>query len=413
MTATEAVTYDPYDPVIDLDPHPTWRRLRDEAPLYFNEHHNFYALSRYDDVLAGLTDWQTYSSGRSTVLELIDPLAPDVEGEPDGQMMIFTDPPYHDTLRGLVSRSFTPRRVGGLEDSVRKLCRARFDAVAGSGGFDYLGDFAGAIPAMVIGQLLGIPAEDQEDLARWTDQFMHYDPDFDPPGQVLGVRQMGPVRVAGMKKLVGYLEATIDARTRQPADDMISALLAAEVPRSDGGSRRLSRPEVSSFVLLLFTAGAETTARLLGWTPILLARHPDQRRRLAADRTLLTGAVEELLRYESPSPIQARWIARDVELHGQVVPRGSKMALLNAAANRDERHFPDADRFDVERKTDRNLAFGYSAHFCLGAALARLEGRVVLDETLDRLGEWEVDEDEVEFVRTTTVRGPAKVPVTY
>jgi len=413
MTATAPVTYDPYDPVIDVDPHPTWRRLRDEAPLYWNEHHGFYALSRYDDVLAGLTDWQTYSSGHSTVLELIDPLAPDDEGDPEGQMMIFTDPPYHDTLRGLVSRSFTPRRVGGLEESVRALCRARLDAVAGSGGFDYLGDFAGLIPAMVIGQLLGIPAEDQEDLGHWTDQFMHYDPDLDPPGQVLGVRQLGPVRVAGMKQLVGYLEETIDARSRRPADDMISALVAAEVPRPDGGRRRLSRREVSSFVLLLFTAGAETTARLLGWTPILLARHPDQRRRLAADRTLLTGAVEELLRYESPSPIQARWIARDVELHGQIVPRGSKMALLNAAANRDERHFPDADRFDVERKTDRNLAFGYSAHFCLGAALARLEGRVVLDETLDRLVEWEVDEDAVEFVRTTTVRGPAKVPVTY
>jgi cytochrome P450 len=169
---------------------------------------------------------------------------------------------------------------------------------------------------------------------------------------------------------------------------------------------------VSSFVLLLFAAGAETTARLLGWTPILLARHPDQRRRLVEDRTLLAGAVEELLRYESPSPIQARWVTRDVELHGEVVPRGSKMALLNAAANRDGRHFPDPDRFDVARSADRNLAFGYGAHFCLGAALARLEGRVVLDETLDRLPTWEVDESAVEFVRTTTVRGPARVPVT-
>ena len=165
-------------------------------------------------------------------------------------------------------------------------------------------------------------------------------------------------------------------------------------------------------MLLLFTAGAETTARLLGWTPVLLGRHPDQRRRLVEDRTLLAGAVEELLRYEAPSPIQARWVTRDVEWHGQVVPRGSKMALLNASANRDGRHFPDPDRFDIERSADRNLTFGYSAHFCLGAALARLEGRVVLDETLTRMPEWDVDEERVEFVRTTTVRGPAKVPVT-
>jgi cytochrome P450 len=346
------------------------------------------------------------------VLELIDPLAPDRDGDPEGQPMIFTDPPYHDTLRGLVSRSFTPRRVGDLEDRVRRLCRARLDEVAGAGGFDYLGDFAGIIPAMVVGELLGIPAEDQQDLGHWTDQFMHYDPELDPPGEVRGVRQLGPVRVQGMKKLIGYLEATIDARTRRPAGDMISSLLAAEVPLPGGGRRRLSRPEVSSFVLLLFAAGAETTARLLGWTPILLARHPDQRRRLVEDRTLLAGAVEELLRYESPSPIQARWVTRDVELHGEVVPRGSKMALLNAAANRDGRHFPDPDRFDVARSADRNLAFGYGAHFCLGAALARLEGRVVLDETLDRLPTWEVDESAVEFVRTTTVRGPARVPVT-
>jgi cytochrome P450 len=407
------LSYDPYDPVIDLDPHETWRRLRDEAPLYHNDRLGFYALSRYDDVLAGLTDWHTYSSGRSTVLELIDPLAPAREGEPEGHPMIFTDPPYHDVLRGLVSRSFTPRRVGAIEQRVRDLCRAGFDEVAGPGGFDFLADFAGLIPAMVIGELLGIPAEDQRDLGHWTDQFMHYDPDLDPPGEVLGVKQLGPVRVEGMKKLVGYLEATIDARTARPADDMISALLAAEVPQPDGGVRRLSRPEVQSFVLLLFAAGAETTARLLGWTAILLARHPDQRAELAADRSLLPGAVEELLRYESPSPIQARYVTRDVELHGEVVPQGSKMALLNASANRDGRHYDDPDRFDVKRQADRNLAFGYGTHFCLGAALARLEGRVVLDETLDRLPEWHVDESAVEFVRTTTVRGPAKVPITY
>jgi cytochrome P450 len=170
---------------------------------------------------------------------------------------------------------------------------------------------------------------------------------------------------------------------------------------------------VISFFLLLFTAGSETTARLLGWSAVLLARHPDQRARLVEDRSLVPNAVEELLRYESPSPIQARWVTRDVELHGRMVPAGSKMALLNAAANRDGRHFPDPDRFDVGRPIDRTLAFGYGAHFCLGAALARLEGRVVLDEVLDRLPAWDVDEDRVEFVRTTTVRGPARVPVSW
>jgi cytochrome P450 len=413
MTTTELI-YDPYDPVIDVDPHETWRRLRHEAPLYRNERLGFYAVSRYDDVLAGLTDWKTYSSGRGTVLELIDPLAPERDGDPEGSPMIFTDPPYHDVLRGLVSRSFTPRRVGALEERIRDLCRRRLDAVTGvgAGGFDYLVDFAGPIPAMVIGELLGIPEEDQLTLGRWTDQFMHYDPDLETGDEVMGVKQLNPTRIEGMTNLMRYLQAMIDERRERPADDMVSALLTGEVPLPDGGRRRLSRPEVSSFVLLLFAAGAETTARLLGWTAVLLARHPDQRRLLVDDRSLLPSAVEELLRYESPSPIQARWLTRDVELYGQVVPRGSKMALLNAAANRDERHFTDPDRFDVERSTDRNLAFGYGAHFCLGAALARLEGRVVLDETLTRLPEWDVDEGRVEFVRTTTVRGPASVPVT-
>jgi len=405
------VRYDPYDPVIDVDPHPTWRWLRDESPLYRHDRLGFYALSRYDDVLDALLDWQTYSSARGTLLELIDPLAPDGGAEPVGAPMIFTDPPYHDLLRRLVSRAFTPRRVAAMERRVRELCRGRLDPLAGSVGFDYLEDFAAAIPPMIIGELLGIPASDQRQLGRWTDQFMHYDPALEPPGEVLGVKQLNPVKLEGARQLVAYLDAAVDERAADPGDDLVSGLLRAEIELADGTVRRLDRAEVTSFFLLLFTAGSETTARLLGWAAILLARHPDQRERLVADPALVPNAVEELLRYESPSPIQARWVTRDVELHGQVVPRGSKMALLNAAANRDERHFPEPDRFDVGRTIDRHLAFGYGAHFCLGAALARLEGRVVIEETLARLPRWEVDESRVRFVRTTTVRGPAGVPI--
>jgi cytochrome P450 len=407
------VTYDPYDPVVDADPHDTWRRLRDEAPLYRNERLGFYALSRYDDVLAGLLDWRTYSSGRGTVLELIDPLAPEVEGPREGEPMIFADPPYHDLLRSLVSRAFTPRRIGSLEDRIRRLCRSRFDDLAGSGGFDYLEDFASLIPAMVIGDLLGIPEGDLPALGHWADQFMHYDPELETGDEVLGIKQLNPTRLEGATKLMSYLESAVDERLARPGDDLMSGLVQAELTLDDGTVRRLSRPEVMAFFVLLFTAGAETTARLLGWSVVLLARHPDQRALLAADRSLLPNAVEELLRYESPSPIQARWVTRDVELHGQVVPRGSKMALLNASANRDRRHFADPDRFDVTRSIDRQLAFGYGGHFCLGAALARLEGRVVLDETLDRLPAWEVDEARVSMVRTTTVRGPAHVPISW
>ncbi len=364
-------------------------------------------------MLAALLDWETYSSGRGTLLELIDPLAPDPGNVVEGSPMIFTDPPYHDLLRGLVSRTFTPRRMAALEDRIRALCRRELDRVAGSRGFDFVADFAGPIPAMVIGELLGVPAADQRDLGHWADQLMHYDPELETGDQIEGMRQLNPTRIEGATNLLRYLEAAVDERMARPGDDLISGLIRSEITLADGTRRRLSRPEVSSFFLLLFTAGAETTARLLGWSAVLLARHPDQRARLAADRSLVPNAIEELLRYESPSPIQARWVTRDVELHGRVVPRGSKMALLNAAANRDERHFADPDRFDVGRSIDRTLAFGYGGHFCLGAALARLEGRVIVDEALARLPAWEVDEAQVGFVRTTTVRGPAQVPISW
>jgi cytochrome P450 len=188
-------------------------------------------------------------------------------------------------------------------------------------------------------------------------------------------------------------------------------LLDIEVKRPDGSSRALEAGEVESFCFLLQSAGSETTARLLGWSAVLLARHPEQRAKLVDEPALIPNAVEELLRYEAPSPIQARLVTRDVELHGVTVPAGSKMALLNGAAGRDARAYDDPDRFDVERSIDRHLSFGYSTHFCLGAALARLEARVIIDELLARYPQWAVDESRVEMVHTTTVRGPAHVPL--
>ncbi len=394
--------YDPYDADIDMHPHPVWRRLRDEAPLYYNEQYDFYALSRYEDVLAASLEWQTYSSARGTVLEMID-TSPALDGlSPYGtKMMIFLDPPPHDELRKLVSRAFTPRRVSALEDRTRELCRELLEAQAGGSGFDYLDDFAARIPVMLISALLGIPKEDQNQLRIWADLMLRYEPE--------GV---SPEKLAGLRSLNEYMANFVREREARPQDDMVSDLLASEIALEDGTRRKLDFEEVMAFFTLLQVAGSETTARLLGWAAVLLARHPEQREKLLANRELIGNAVEELLRYEAPSPIQARFVTRDVEWHGQSVPARSKVALLTGSAGRDEREYPNADRFDVERRFDRHVTFGYGIHFCLGASLARLESRVVLDETLAHFPEWGVDESKVEFVRTTTVRGPARVPIT-
>jgi cytochrome P450 len=205
--------------------------------------------------------------------------------------------------------------------------------------------------------------------------------------------------------------AYVDWRIDHPSDDLMTELLTAEFTDENGTVRTLTRDEILGYIGLLSGAGNETTTRLIGWAGKLLAELPDQRQNLVDDPTLIPGAVEELLRYEPPSPVQARYVMRDVELHGQVVPGGSALLLLNASANRDEREFPDPDCFDIHRKIKRHLSFGYGLHFCLGAHLARLEARVTLEELFKRFSEWEVDWDNAVQARTSTVRGWEKLPV--
>ena len=404
MSASSAPPYyDPYDAAIDADPYPVWQRLRDDAPLYYNEQHDFYALSRFADVHAASLDWQTCSSARGTVIEIID-THPPFEGAPDSDaslgMMIFMDPPRHDELRRLVNRAFTPRRVAALDVRVRELCAEFLEPRRGSAGFAYVEDFAAKIPTMVIGALLGVPAEDQDQLRQWGDVMMRFE-----------AEGVSAEKISAIERFSAYMEAMVEDRRRAPRDDMVSDLLSAEITRDDGSRRKLDHREVMAFFTLLELAGSETTARLLGWASVLLARHPDQRAKLVANRALVPNAVEELLRYEPPSPIQARFTTREADWHGQVVPAHSRIALLTGSAGRDEREYADPNRFDVERVFDRHVTFGYGVHFCLGANLARLEAQVVIEETLDRFPEWNVDESRVELVRTSTVRGPSHVPI--
>jgi cytochrome P450 len=397
VIATDAdVYYDPFDFEIDTDPYPVWRRLREERPLYYNERYDFFALSRYQDVEDSLIDWATYSSSRGTLLELIKSGAKLPPG-----LFIFEDPPAHDLHRGLLSRVFTPRRMNAIEPQVREFCARSLDPLVGAGGFDFIADLGAQMPMRTIGMLLGIPEQDQEVLRDKIDEGLRLEdgtmPDLESQSRTLGQ--------------ASNFEAYIDWRAKHPSDDLMTELLQAEFEDESGERRRLSRTEVLNFVNLIASAGNETTTRLIGWTGKVLAEHPDQRRELVDQRDLVPAAIEEILRFESPSPVQGRYVTKDVEHYGQVVPAGSAILLLNGSGNRDDRKFPSGDHFDIHRKIDHHLAFGYGIHFCLGAALARLEGRVALEEVLERFPTWEVDWNNAKQARTSTVRGWERLPV--
>jgi cytochrome P450 len=388
--------WDPFDTEIDASPYGVWRRLRDEQPVYRNGQHDFWALSRYADVEAALKDPATFSSSRGTVLELM--------GTDMGtaQAMIFMDPPEHSALRSLVSRAFTPRRIGGLEDRVREQCRRLLDPHVGAGGFDYIGDFGAELPSLVISALLGVPDDEREEQRRNMDEILHVEP---------GVGMINDTSFNAQVRLHGYLDGLVGRRMAEPADDLVSALCRAEIADASGAPRRITRDEAVSFSLLLFGAGTETVGRLLGNAAVVLAQHPDQRADLVADPALIPDAIEELLRYEAPSPVNGRVTTRDVTLHGTTIPAGSKVLLINASATRDEREYPDPDRFDIRRDIRRHLSFGYGIHFCVGAALARLEARIALEETLRRFPTWELDPARVVRQHTSTVRGYSQVGI--
>lgn len=392
--ADRDVYYDPYDVDITADPYPTFKRLREEAPLYYNEEHDFYAISRFDDVERAFIDHETYISGRGAIIELIKSGV-----EMPGGSLIFEDPPIHTARRGLLSRVFTPKKMNALESKVRELCVQSLDPLVGTGRFDFIADLGAQMPVRVIGMLLGIPEQDQDAIRKRTDAHLRTE-----EGEPMEYTDSG--FVSG--KIFGQY---IDWRANHPSDDLMTELMNAEFEDETGTSRRLSREEILTLVNVLAGAGSETTTRLLGWAAKLLAEHPDQRRQLVEDPSLIPNAIEEILRYEPPAPHVARYVARDVEHHGQAVPEGSAIVLLVGAANRDDRRFPDGDRFDIRREIRQHLSFGLGVHFCMGAALARLEGRVALEEVLKRFPEWDVDWDNARLAPTSTVRGWETIPV--
>ncbi len=378
------------------DPYPTYRWLRTHAPLYRNDALGFYALSRYRDVLQASYDWETYSSAEGTTVERWDPAL--FEQMP---MMIFLDPPRHDRLRKLVSRAFTQRRVAELEPLVRAAAIRLLEPLARRGGGDFVKDFSALLPMEVIFTMLGVPAADRRQLRTWMDLALERDPDT----PIIPARA-----VEAMASSLGYWFELLNALRRQPNDGLISALIDAEIESDGGGLTRLTDGEIVGFCSLLGAAGNETVTKLLANACVLFARHPDQYAAILAEPGTIPGAVEEVLRYTSPSQYQGRVTTRVVEWYGVMVPRGERILLLTASANRDEREFPDPDRFDVTRQTAIALGFGQGIHFCLGASLARLESRVALEEFSRRFPRYAVDEARTVRVHMSNVHGYESVP---
>src|SRR6202011_5326045 len=389
------VYYDPYDIGIVNDPYPVYARLRDEAPIYYNERYDFWAISRHADVEKALGDWQIFSNRRSDILELVKSKF----DMPPGVLMC-QDPPMHTMLRGLMGRVFTPRRMAAIEDQIRQYCVRCLDPHVGSDGFDIIAELASMMPMRVIGMLLGIPEESQIEVRDANDANLRTKPGT--PMKVVDADAIADGRI--------YADY-VDWRAKNPSDDLMTALLNVEFEDEDGVNRKLTRKEVLHYTQVVAGAGNETTGRLIGWLAKVLAEHPDQRREVVEDRSLLTRTVDETLRFEPTGPHVARWIARDFECYGSTVPAGSAMLLLFGAANRDPRRYSDPDTFNIHRDNISHITFGKGVHYCLGANLARLEGRVALDELLNRWPEWDIDYDSARLAPTSTGRGWEKLRI--
>ena len=387
----EPVHWDPFH-MDAADPYPMLKRLRDESPIYYNEEHDFYALSRYDDCEAGLSDRELFSSARGSVIDIIKS---GIEIPPG--MFIFQDPPKHTIFRQLFGRLFTPKRMKALEPQIWAFTTKTLDGLRGAETIDLQNDYAEKVPMQVIGMLLGIPEAD-----LWEVQ--------ERVGAGLRNDTGGPQQEFGDFFEGGGFAGYLEWREKHPSDDLMTELLNLEFEDDTGVVRKLTRPELLVVCNLFAVAGNDTTAKLIGWMGKVLADHPDQRRQIKEDRGLIPQAIEETLRFETISPHVARVNTRDVAYYGETIPKGSAVAFVNHAANRDERAFPDPDVFDIHRERKPHMTFGYGWHICLGNPLARLEARIALEEMLNRFPDWEVDAANARLAPSSTVRGFETLP---
>jgi cytochrome P450 len=398
VTVDAPVEFDPFSDEYFDDPYDLYRRMRDEAPVSFNERYGFWALFRYEDVCRAHKEWQTFSSSHGVDLsslsrppELIRRMA----------SMIMVDPPEHDRLRALVSRAFTPRAVSSLEPMIREVINDLFDAVDDD-GFDAVADFAGPFPVEIISRMLGVPEADRQQIRHWLDVMLHREP---------GQMDPTPAGAAAAIEDVAYFLDLVADKRKHPGDDMITRLIEAEVDRGDGGVTRLDDEEIAGFATLLGGAGAETVTKLVGNAVVLFARSPGEWLKVLDDPGRIGGAVEEILRFWPPAQYQGRFSVRDADYNGVTVPAGHPTILVTGSATRDERFYDRPDVFDIDRPPSLALGFGYGIHSCLGAALARMESRIAIGELARRWPRFEVDEAGCRRVHMSNVAGYSRVPL--
>jgi cytochrome P450 len=387
--------FDPFDYAFHEDPYPMYRALREEAPIYWNPEIGFWAFSRHADVLAGFKDWQHFTNTGGISLEVGE-----LSADSTAVLSILAmDPPRHDRIRALVSKGFTPRRVADLEPSIRALSVRYLERVREAGAMDFVADFAGHIPMDVVSEMLGVPESDRDELRSWSDTVLHREE---------GVRGVPPEGIAASGRLLHYFVKVVEQRRRRPGADLASALCAAEI---DG--EKLSDKDIIAFLYLMIIAGNETTTKLLANAVHWLQQHPAARKELSEDPALIPDWVEETLRFDNSTQLMARTVSEDFDYQGHALRRGQKLLLLIGSANRDERVFPNPDVFDIHRDTSQHLSFGRGTHFCLGAALARLEARVALEEVMRRIPDYEIDVARAVRVHSTNVRGFAALPMRF
>ena len=397
MSVTEPVEFDPFSEVFFDDPYETYARLRDERPVYFSERYGFYALSRWEDVAEAHKDWATYSSEYGVDLHTL------TQGQKMSfESIIMMDPPKHDRLRALVSRVFTPRAMTALEPMIREVVTGYLEPLEERVEFDAVAELSAPFPVEIISRMLGVPEPDRQQIRLWLDESLHREPGNPAPTE-RGVQ-------AGLES-GAYFYGLVAEKRANPADDMLSRLTQVEVDRGDGETTGLDDVEVAGFATLLGGAGAETVTKLVGNAMVLFARHPDQWQRVVADHSLIPQAVEEILRYLPPSQYQGRFAVRDSVRHGVTIEAGNPVLLLTGAATRDPAAYDDPDRFDIGRTPKLALGFGYGIHSCLGAALARMESRIAIEEIARRWPSFSVDEAGLRRVHMSNVAGYSNVPV--